>query len=336
MKLKVDLNGLTINYKNREIKTPITKKLNNNDDKQSLEMELRKQGIEYKINYPKNSLFNLSGKELPFGCYKDPTDKRDYNAKSLLNDNNLKSVNTSNYIYSNSNNISYRNEMSPVKNQGNLGSCVGFAVAAMKEWQEQKEYLQEIKEGNLYRREQDHYNLSEQWIYYKSKDIDPWPNQEGTSIRHALKQVARLGVPPEKGWRYNDSVVGEPEIWTHMISKWVSGGEYYRIEYNNLKESLLNFGPIVIGIACFREIFNVGYDGFVPYPNNPYEYFGGHAVCITGYDSRYDRYEFKNSWSPSWGNRGYGYVKGEYLRDFMLDAWVFLDINVTRGMLSNG
>ena len=43
--------------------------------------------------------------------------------------------------------IDYTSEMSPVKHQGNLGSCVAFAAAAMKEWQEKKEHNLEIKEG---------------------------------------------------------------------------------------------------------------------------------------------------------------------------------------------
>ena len=34
--------------------------------------------------------------------------------------------------------------MSSVKDQGQLGSCVGFAVSAMKEWQETREHLYEV------------------------------------------------------------------------------------------------------------------------------------------------------------------------------------------------
>lgn len=330
MKLIIDQIGLSFYYRNKEYKTPFEVDIYNHEDKRNIETELRKQGIEYKIYFPNKSIVNLSGKELPFSCYKDPIDKRDYNVKSIL-----KQIDLNNKTLSSSNKISYRNEMSPVKDQGNLGSCVGFAVAAMKEWQEQKEYIQEIKKGNPYRREQDHYNLSEQWIYYKAKDIDPWPNSEGTTIRHALKQISKFGIPPEKGWKYNDDKKGKPEIWTHMISKWTSGGNYYRIKYGDLVNSLNKFGPIVIGIYCFREIFNVTSNGFVGYPRYPFEKFGGHAICITGYDPKTRRYEFKNSWGSTWGNYGYGYLPDPYLRDFMLDAWVFIDKDVKRDSLRN-
>lgn len=321
MYILINKPGFTINYNNIQYKTPFIKKINNKE-KNKIELELRKQGIEYKIVYPKKNIINLNGKELPFTCFKDNKDNRDYKINRLLSSK----INTPSKI-------NYRNEMSPVKNQGRLGSCVGFAVASMKEWQEQKEYLQEIKEGSLYRREKEFYDLSEQWIYYKSKQIDPWPNQEGTSIRCALKQVSKLGVPPEKGWEYNDSKKGKPKPWTHMISKWRSGGSYYRINYNELPESLYKYGPVVIGIVCFREIFNVGADGFVPYPKYPFEQFGGHAICLTGYNKNKDLYEFKNSWGSLWGNYGYGYFPGSYLRDFMMDSWVFLDEDISKDSL---
>lgn len=326
MKVLVEQNGFTINFKNKELKTPFIQEIDNHKDLYYIQVELRKLGIEYKIIYPNKNVVNLSGKELPFGCFKDPFDKRDLKIDSILqNENKLSSYKE----------LSYKDEMSPVKNQGNLGSCVGFAVAAMKEWQEQKEYLNEIKKGNPYRRENEHYNFSEQWIYYKAKEIDPWPNSEGTSIRHALKQLSKLGVPPEKAWRYSDKNKGKPEIWSHMISKWASGGEYRRVKYSQLANALEKYGPLVIGIICFREIFNVGNDGFIKYPKNPDENFGGHAICLTGLDKNKNLYEFKNSWGTSWGNRGYGYFKGEYLKDFMLDSWIYIDVNTKKDALKS-
>ena len=71
-------------------------------------------------------------KRFNFDYRKDPTDSRDLilSAKNTLQRK-----------------VDWSRQMSPVKNQGKLGSCVGFAVAAMKEWQEFKEYKQEIKDG---------------------------------------------------------------------------------------------------------------------------------------------------------------------------------------------
>ena len=229
--------------------------------------------------------------------------------------------------------IDYTDEMSPVKDQGQLGSCVGFAVAAMKEWQERKEYLQEVEDGSDYRRDETH-DYSEQWLYYKAKDIDIWPGQEGTSIRYAMKVLNKHGVPCEKGWPYNDVEKGDPASWTHLISKWALGGEYVRLyTVQDLKLALRDNGPVPIGVPCFYEFFFVGSDGVIPYPSEPGHFYGGHAICVVGYDDETEMFKFKNSWGTDWGDNGYGYLPYNYIRDFLWDAWLMKDIKVTQEML---
>jgi C1A family cysteine protease len=231
--------------------------------------------------------------------------------------------------------IDLTTEMSPVKDQGHLGSCVGFATAAMKEWQEQTEHMKEVAAGKRdHRKEFDHYDLSEQWIYYKCKTIDPWPNEEGTSIRCAMQVLHKIGVPCEEAYPYNDDFKGEPESWAKLIAKWGLIDSYYRCgDLNALKSSLANNGPTVIGIACFREIFYVGSNGYIPYPANPNEIYGGHAICAVGYDDANQTVKFKNSWSSAWGNKGYGLLPYKYINDFMWDAWVAKDLAVTKKIL---
>jgi len=252
---------------------------------------------------------------------KDEVDNRDYKLSSSL--------------YGLPAKIDWTTEMSHVKDQGELGSCVGFATAAMKEWQEQQEYMKEIAAGKSYIREEDEYDLSEQWIYYKAKEIDPWPDDEGTSIKFAMKVLQKIGVPCEKAYPYNESYKGKPESWAKMIAKWGLIDSYYRCEdLNSLKSSLANNGPTVIGIACFEEIFYVGGNGYIPYPANPDWFYGGHAICAVGYDDVNKVIKFKNSWGKEWGNKGYGLLPYKYINDFMWDAWVAKDLSVTKKILN--
>ncbi|GIU69049.1 MAG: hypothetical protein KatS3mg002_0285 [Candidatus Woesearchaeota archaeon] len=216
-------------------------------------------------------------------------------------------------------------------------SCVGFAVTAVKEWQERKEYLREVQQGKYYRRENEQYDLSEQWIYHKAKQIDPWPNEEGTSIRYALKVLQKEGIPPEEGWVYSDIELGKPTPWAKLIARWNFGGKYYRItSIPELEYSLYSKGPVVIGIICFEEIFYVGQNGIVPYPRNPWLHYGGHAVCLVGYDRERQLFKFKNSWGSRWGENGYGYLSYRYINDFMIDAWVMEDISVKLEWVKQG
>jgi len=255
----------------------------------------------------------------------DPLDMRDYRISKLI-DKPLS--------YSLS--VDHTSKMSPVKDQGQKGSCVGFAVVAMKEWQEQKEHINEIIKGKVYRRKAKHYDLSEQWLYHKTKEIDAWPNQEGTSFRYALKILQKMGVPPEKAWPYSDRTLGSPKRWAKMIALWTMCGHYYRLEgIKQIEWTLSNIGPCVAGIGCYEEIFFVGNDGYVPYPARSDILYGGHAICLVGYDSKKKLVKFKNSWGTNWGEKGYGYLSYDYINDFCWDAWAVKDINVTKEMLKS-
>jgi len=228
--------------------------------------------------------------------------------------------------------IDRESEMSPIKNQGKLGSCVAFAVTALKEWQEQQEVLEEaaVKNKKPKRR---FYDLSEQWVYYMAKKIDPWPNEEGTSIRYGMKVLNKIGVPVEDGWEYNDQVKGKPENWAHLIARWNVIKSYRRI--NNLDElkTALTLGPVAIGIELFEEFFLVDTDGVVRWPAQSWKSYGGHALCAIGFDDEKELIKIKNSWGLGWGKNGYGFISYNYINSYMWDAWAAEDIHVTKSML---
>lgn len=259
---------------------------------------------------------------------RDPDDSRDYRFSSitsmLLESAPIESK------------VDHTQDMSPVKDQGNLGSCVAFAVAAMKECQEKKEHEEEIAKGKRGRPKI--YNYSEAWLYWNSKQIDPWGvEDEGTSIRYAMKVLQKIGVPTEKGWPYKDindvNGVGEPEKWSDLVARWALIDSYWRIYTLSELKVALNKGPVPIGVPCFYEIFFVDSDGIVPYPSNPDIIYGGHAICAVGYDDETELVKFKNSWGKSWGDKGYGYLSYQYIEDFLWDAWASKDLTVTKDML---
>jgi C1A family cysteine protease len=314
--------GLLINTGKKIVRTPCSIQTKNKD---FIELQLKYNSItNYKVInlievIKMKSLKKFKSPPFSLGYIEDEPDERDYQVNNILHTPKL----STSYV-------NYTDEMSPVKNQGSLGSCVGFAMAAMKEWQEQKEYLNEVKKGSKYRRKKDHYNLSEMWIYYKSKEIDPWPNQEGTSIRCAMKQMCKLGAPPEKAWKYNDRVKGKPEPWSHLVSKWRSSQSYFRVNnLNELLQALDNYGPVVIGVYCFKEIFSPSKKGIVKDPANPDMCYGGHAICAVHYNPEKQLVKFKNSWGSNWGNKGYGCFSYDYINRYMMDAWVLIDKNVS-------
>lgn len=252
----------------------------------------------------------LSYKDVILGAEKDPKDSRDYlacNSSYLLETKETPPE------------IDWEPEMSPVKNQGPLGSCVAFSVCAIKEWQEKKEHKLEVNKNK-------EYDLSEQWLYYKCKEIDSWPNTQGTSFRFAMNILQKQGIPVESGWNYDPITKGAPEKWAIYVANWYKCASYWRITTLEQLKILLSKGPIVIGITCFDEIFKP-IDGIVPMPKNRKKPRGGHAITVCGFEDTKQLIKFKNSWGISWGNQGYGYLSYDYYNAYCLDAWYFEDVN---------
>lgn len=265
----------------------------------------------------------------PMTYKRDPSDKRDFKFTSMI-PNIMEAASTL------PNMVDHTADMSPVKEQGYLGSCVGFAVSAMKECQERKEHLEELAKGK--RGKPKNYDYSEAWIYWNSKQLDPWElEDEGTSIRYAMKVLKNIGVPTEKGWPYKDinnvDKIGKPKSWSKLVARWALIDSYWRVDtLTGLKLALID-SPVPIGIPCFYEFFFVDSDGIVSYPDRPDEIFGAHAVCAVGYNNNTKLIKFKNSWGKTWGEGGYGYLPYDYIDDFLWDAWACKDLSVTRDML---
>jgi C1A family cysteine protease len=248
---------------------------------------------------------------------KDPKDDRDYKFSSSP----LFTVEAPKII-------DWAADMSAIKDQGHLGSCVAFALTAMKEWQEVRE---KRKEKKVYGTTiNDVKNLSEAWVYWNAKKIDPWPNEEGTSIRYAMKVIQKMGIPPEYSWMYDDDVIGAPQKSAQAMAIWGMIGSYWRVESLTDIRKAITVQPVPIGIACFQEIISVGSSGIIPMPAKPNNVIGGHAVCCVGFDDNKKLLKFKNSWGPNWGQKGYGYISYDYANKYLMDAWSCFDLRIDK------
>lgn len=262
---------------------------------------------------------------------KDPEDKRDFSFKASVGpeEDFMKAVYTAPGV------VDHTKAMTPVKNQGSLGSCVGFSVTAMKEWQETREHLSEVSMGKKDHRKGKVYDLSEAWLYWNCKKIDGIPNVEGTYIRSAMRVLQKIGVPCESAWPYNDKIKGEPEHWGKLVAIWALIDSYWRVStVEEMKVALIN-GPVVLGIPCFDTIFYADETGLIAYPRDPNKIYGGHALCAVGYNNSLygGSIKVKNSWGKYWGKGGYGFIPYAYIRDFLWDAWASKDLSVTNEML---
>lgn len=204
----------------------------------------------------------------------------------------------------------------PVYNQGQLGSCTGNAIAAAMEYSAGKQGLGFVAPSRLF-------------IYYNERDLEGTVQSDsGAQIRDGIKSVAQFGVCPESEWPYDESqfAVRPPQSCYDDARKDLAL-KYERVvqDLDTIRSTLAGDEPVVFGFQCYQGLESSGaaQTGVVPAPLWFERPIGGHAVMLTGYDDATQRFKFRNSWGPDWGDGGYGYLPYGYVTSQLAsDFWV--------------
>lgn len=177
--------------------------------------------------------------------------------------------------------------------QGQEGSCVGHGVVG--------EYLASPVRGKFVRENRPGPYYAEVGheeavkVYNRAKQIDEWEgvNYDGTSVR------AGLLVSREHGW---------------------CTGFRWAKTMNEVRQGL-DEGPVVIGVDWHEQMYSTTRDGMVHIGGR---FVGGHCLILTGYSKKYGAqgpvFRWQNSWGPSYGINGVGYIKPSDLQMIMFDA----------------
>jgi len=236
------------------------------------------------------------------GCLKDPSDRRDIPMSLVLPRLSAPSG------------VDYTHRMSPVRDQGDEGTCVAFAsVTGVKEYQEMDEHGKLIE-------------LSPRYVYSLCKRMDGIPDEEGTYPRVAMKVLAERGVCLENCWPYRPYQKDRPCPEADEQAAPFRIRTYARLEgVEEMERSLSLNGPFLVGVEVFSSWFEDN-RGRIPLPAADDSPVGGHAVCVVGYSREEKFFKFKNSWGSDWGEGGYGYLTYGYLENHCLDAWSATDL----------
>jgi hypothetical protein len=93
-----------------------------------------------------------------------------------------------------------------------------------------------------------------------------------------------------------------------------------------IKEHLAKDAPVVIGMMVGGS-FMEGMMGKKLWQPTQADYrmqgFGGHAMCVVGYDDRLagGSFQIMNSWGPEWGESGFGWVRYADFKHFVREAY---------------
>jgi C1A family cysteine protease len=202
-------------------------------------------------------------------------------------------------------------------NQGDQGSCVGWAVAyGLKSYQEARERNAPPNSSNQI--------YSPSFIYNQIKISHC---NGGSDIAQALNLLKSTGVSTIQEFPYNEFECSSiPDQSIKQSAKNNAIAEWRRVNFSDDVEvkSQLNSGfPIVIGMYVDTNFKNLQF-------NQIYEHQGGdqsgHAMIVTGYDDSKQAYKILNSWGTNFGTSGYAWVSYQAFKRQVREAYTSQDI----------
>ena len=185
------------------------------------------------------------------------------------------------------------NYVTPVRDQGNCGSCWAFATTGALE-----SYT--LIQNNLYDPD---INLSEQVLV----SCGGAGSCNGGYVGSASNFIRDTGLPIESCYPYtatNGSCANACINWqlnSNRIDSW-SYVATYSPTVDAIKNALYIHGPLVTTMDVYTDFFYYS-SGIYSHTGGNYE--GGHAVLIIGYNDVDQFFIAKNSWGPGWGEGGF-------------------------------
>ena len=223
------------------------------------------------------------------GCFKDGFDERDYIYMPVCaSHSNLPD--------------SFILERFPVKDQGDINSCVAHSCALIKEIQEFYDTGKKLE-------------FSVGWIYgYRTSGQYMG---ESMSPTDALKTLIDYGdvvksVFPEN-LEYDDiqGLIDKRKATCIQKAKPFVIKAYARVtSAMNVKTAIYNnHSPVMIVVDIYENFYNIPKTGIVP--NRQGSCDGGHAMVIIGWTkiNNQEYYVVQNSWGTNWGDKGLCYIK---------------------------
>ncbi|MCB1138478.1 MAG: hypothetical protein KDK25_03600 [Leptospiraceae bacterium] len=207
--------------------------------------------------------------------------------------------------------VDLSSRMPPVGNQGQQASCVAWAVAyAAKSYQERVErnwqYDSPFQGGSGQR------VFSPAYVYNQING----GNDNGSVIDDAMRVAVTQGISPWATMPYNQNDFrSQPSSRARQDAQNYKARNYKRIPGTNteaIKAELAGGNPVVFGIPVDDAFYNLGAQ---VYDRQSGRNYGGHAMTLVGYDDNkrspngdVGAFKLINSWSTSWGDRGYGWI----------------------------
>ncbi len=209
-------------------------------------------------------------------------------------------------------------------NQGQQGSCVAWSSAYAA-----RTIVEAIATGVA----PNTIAFSPSFLYNQIK-LD---GCQGSYILNAMQCLTKVGAVSLKDFAYDDadcnkmpdpSLIQLAEQYKMLGFTRLSKDESTKlVSIRAIKEHLAKDVPVVIGMMVGGSFMQEMSGKSVWYPTND-DYsqmgFGGHAMCVVGYDDRKDgvgAFQVMNSWGTNWGQNGFAWIKYADFKHFVREAY---------------
>lgn len=211
------------------------------------------------------------------------------------------------------------------KDQGQQGSCVGWGSTYAA-----RTVLEAVNTGQ----NPDQIAFSPAFTYNQIG----LEGCQGTYINKAMDLLTESGSVPFNQFPYDEnSCSKQPDNYVRQdaarfrmkgANRLSISGDDYTIDVNAIRENLAHNAPVVIGMMVGGSFMQEmeGKQEWIP-RNGDYDQngFGGHCMCIIGYDDRYfdkdGAFLIQNSWGPKWGRNGRAWVSYRDVVNFATEAY---------------
>ena len=197
-------------------------------------------------------------------------------------------------------NVNGVNWLTPVRDQGNCGSCVAFAAVAALEAQ------YKIASGQSW--------LDPQFSPQQLFNCGGGACEIGWQLSPAMKMLKNKGVVDAACSPYESGATGQNVQCLKNFCERQAERTFKIVDYTSPSswggsaaklKSAIKKGPVVTGMTVYEDFMT--YTKGI-YKSNSNRRMGGHAVTIVGFNDVERYWIIKNSWGEEWGEKGFGRI----------------------------
>lgn len=211
--------------------------------------------------------------------------------------------------------------ITPVLDQGNIGSCAAHASAASL-------HMLLRKQGSV------DFSPSRLFLYYMVRvniEHEPPTADSGCTLRDICKSIKEYHVCDETLWPYDTEKYSvSPPAKAVLNANLHNKLQFCAVkqDLNSMKNCIANGFSFIIGLQIYSSFQSeeTMRTGIVTMPDTTNEeLLGGHALLCLGFDDSKQHFIIQNSWSDMVGDKGFFFVPYAYMTDQELagDYWCF-------------